>query len=243
MARSTRLISVLKNQLKQKGVTYKRLADELKLSESAVKQMFASDNMTLKRMDAICEVLAIDISDLVVLAEEQEQKIDTLTLEQERELVDDAGLLLVAYCVVNHWAFEDITRKYRLSETECIQYLARLDKMKLIELLPGNRIRALVANNFTWQRNGPIEEYFRREVQNQFFNSNFDEDGCLRLVKNGDITKQARQQIVERLNAIGRLFDDTTRQERKLPFGERRGSTMVLAIRNWELNAFVALER
>jgi len=242
MARSIRLLTVLKKQLKNQGITYKGLATALGLTESAIKQMFASDNMTLKRLDAICEVLQIDISDLVSLSDDQEEKLELLSVEQEAELVGDEKLLLVAYCVVNHWSFQDIVSRYTLSETECITQLAKLDRMKLIELLPGNRIKTLVAPNFDWQPNGPIEHYFRSEVQNAFFDSGFDENGCLRLVKNGDMTPAARQQLVDRLKVIGQAFDDTNREERKLPLAERNGTTMVLAIRNWQLGAFANLE-
>jgi len=243
MARSIRLLAVLKQQLKQQGITYKKLAAELGLTESAIKQMFAADNMSLKRMDAICEILKLDISDLVELSEDQDKKIELLTVEQEAILIGDQWLLLVAYCVVNHWTFEEIIERYRLTEPECIKQLVKLDKMNLIELLPGNRIKALIAPNFAWQPNGPIEHFFRNEVQSAFFDDNFKEAGCLRLVKNGDISMAARKQLVDRLKVIGQVFDDTNREERKLSSADRKGSTMVLAIRNWQFQAFAALER
>ncbi len=243
MARSVRLLAVLKQQLKLQGITYKKLAGELGLTESAIKQMFAADNMSLKRMDAICEILKLDISDLVLISEEQENKIELLTVEQEAILIGDERLLLVAYCVVNHWTFEDIITRYQLSDTDCIQQLVKLDKMNLIELLPGNRIKALIAPNFAWQPNGPIEHFFRTEVQGAFFDNSFDEEGCLRLVKNGDISMAARKQLVDRLKVIGQAFDDTNREERKLQPEDRKGTTMVLAIRNWQFQAFVELER
>ncbi|MBX2823355.1 MAG: helix-turn-helix transcriptional regulator [Gammaproteobacteria bacterium] len=243
MARSPRYVAALKKRLKRDGVTYSALAEHLDLSESAVKQMFSQGNVTLKRLDAICDVLDIELSDLADMVDSDEARLEALTLEQERELIADARLLLVAYCMINNWSFDDIVGKYAMTESECIRHLARLDRMKLIELLPGNRVKPLIARNFAWQPNGPIEQYFRAEVQSQFFNSSFDEDGCLRVVRNGDITRAARLQIVERLNSIGQLFDDVAHEERRLPFGERKGTTMVLAIRNWELAAFRELER
>ena len=133
--------------------------------------------------------------------------------------------------------------RYQLTEVEGIRYLARLDRMKLIELLPGNRVKPLIATNFTWQPDGPIERFFRKEVQGPFFNTDFAGDDSLRLVKNGDISAVARQQILERLHAIGQLFDDTVREERKLPLNQRQGTTMVLAIRHWIFEAFESMER
>lgn len=243
MTQTSGLVQELKKQLKLRGITYRQLAEELSLSESAVKQMFASGNMTLARLDRLCEILGLSISDLVSLTDANAQQLQSLTAEQETELIDDPKLLLVAYCLVNHWSFDDITHRYSISEVEGIRYLARLDRMKLIELLPGNRVKPLIASNFNWQKNGPIERYFRQEVQHQFFHSDFDEDGCLRLVKNGDISRVAREHLIDRMQQIGQQFDETVRSEKKLPYGERHGTTMVLAIRHWQLSAFQQFER
>ncbi len=243
MARSIRLLTVLKQQLKKQGITYRKLASELGLTESAIKQMFAADNMSLKRMDAICEILELDISDLVEISENQANKIELLSVEQEAILIGDQKLLLVAYCVVNNWSFEEIIARYDLSEPECIKQLVKLDKMNLVELLPGNRIKTLIAPNFAWQPNGPIEHFFRNEVQNAFFDDGFNDVDCIRLVKNGDLSKAARKQLVDRLKVIGQAFDDNNREERKLSSDDRQGTTMVLAIRHWQFQAFVALER
>jgi len=133
--------------------------------------------------------------------------------------------------------------RYELTEVEGIRYLTRLDRMKLIELLPGNRVKPLISSSFNWQPDGPIESYFQKEVQGPFFNSDFTDEGCMRLVKNGDISVVARQQILERMLSIGQVFDDTVREERTLQFDQRQGTTMVLAIRNWAFQAFEALER
>jgi len=243
MARSLKLIDVLKKQLRQKGLNYRDLSKQLELSESAVKQMFAAGNFSLKRLDAICEILGIELTDLAQLAEADESKIDQLSLENERALIMDMKLLLVAYCVANYWSFDEILARYTLSETELVKYLAKLDRMKMIELQAGNRVRLLISNNFGWHINGPIEQFFRAQVQTHFLDSSFSEEGDLRLVKNGDISLKSRIQLVERLAAIGDYFDELSHQERKLPQDSKQGSTMVLALRQWEFLAFRALER
>lgn len=73
--------------------------------------------------------------------------LHTLSEAQEKELVSDEKLLLVAVCL-NQWEIADIVRAYRLSEAECIQCLVKLDRLRLITLLPGNRIRLNVARDF-----------------------------------------------------------------------------------------------
>ena len=90
---------------------------------------------------------------------------------------------------------------------------------------------------------GPTESYFQKEVQGPFFHSDFTDDGCMRLVKNADISIVGRQQILDRMYSLGQLFDDTARDEKTMQFKQRQGTTMVLAIRNWAFPAFEALEK
>ena len=243
MTRSANIIRALKTKLKHSSMTYKNLAEALKLSESAVKQMFASENFSLHRLDEICDALGMDLAELVDMASRQETRIEALSLELEKELVKDLKLLLIAYCLVNHWRVEEILEKFAIKPDEIVRMLVKLDKMKLIELLPNNRVRLLIANNFKFSPNGPIEKFFRTQVQGEFFSSNFNSDGALRLIKNGDITRRAQKQLTERIEAVGNLFDDISREQRKEPLGKRQGTTMILAIRNWEFTAFAKLQR
>ena len=62
-------------------MTYRKVADRLDLSESAVKHMFSTANFSLKRLDELCEVLELDIAELVALSEAQEQRIERLPAE------------------------------------------------------------------------------------------------------------------------------------------------------------------
>jgi len=243
MAQAPKIIQALKAALKQQGITYKELARRLGLSESAVKQMFASGDMSLSRLDLICQILSMDISDLMSLVQTYETRLQALTLAQEKKLVGNPRLLVMAYCVLNRWTFEQIIQDFDIDEVEGIKLLIELDRMQFIELLPGNRTKLLVASNFDWLPNGPIESYFEKEAQGPFFNSNFDEDGCLRVVKSGDLTLAARQSMCERLMTLGQHFDGQMLEQQKSPFEEKSGTTMVLAIRHWEFAAFADLKR
>jgi hypothetical protein len=172
-----------------------------------------------------------------------EDRVTSISLEQEQALVEDRKLLVVAYFLVNHWKVDEIVARYDIGETEIITFLARLDKMRLIELQPNNAVRLLMANNFSWHPNGPIEKYFRSAVQTEFFNTSFEEDGALRIVKNGVLTAKGQADLRSRLKMIDSLFDEIAKKERKIPIKERHGITMILAIRNWQPSMFTDLER
>lgn len=243
MTTSARIIDTLKRQLKVRDITYKGLAERLDLSESAVKHMFSTGNFSLRRLDDVCAVLELDFGDLVDISESHEQKIEQLSDENEREIVDDISLLLVTYCLINYWTFDEIITRYRISPEAGLKYLRRLDRMRVIELQPGDRVRLLVANNFSWRKNGAIERFFRSRVQSEFFSHHFQDDESIRIVKNGMLTRTSQLQLIDKLKAMGENFDDTTWDERKLSATERSGTTMVLAIRHWFFEGFRHLER
>ena len=105
----------------------------------------------------------MEISDLVQRMGEERQRIEMLTKEQEREVADDQKLLLVAICALNLWAFQEIVDTYEITEHACIQLLAKLDRLKLIELLPLNRYRLAVANDFQLATLMALSRRFFRE--------------------------------------------------------------------------------
>ncbi len=243
MARSSQIVDTLKLELRNKGLQYKHLAERLSLSESTIKHMFSTKNFSLKRLDSICEILGLELTDLVAQFEARTPKIEQLSLDNEKELVSDPALILVAYCVVNNWTMQEIIDTYQLSDTECIRCLAALDRMKMIELLPENKIKRLISNNFTWHKNGPIEQFFKKEAQERFMSGSFSGDDATRIIKLGDLSDKSILQIIERLENIGELYDDLNSEDSKRSFNMRHGTSMVLAIRKWEFYAFRKLLR
>jgi hypothetical protein len=108
---------------------------------------------------------------------------------------------------------------------------------------PGDRVRLLIANNFTWRKNGAIEQFFTSRVQSEFFKHNFNDAGSVRIIKNGMLSRKSQIQLIEKLKAMGELFDDTTWDERKIAARDQHGTSMVLAIRHWYFEGFRDLER
>jgi len=243
MARSQQIVDTLKLELRSKGINYRQLAERLSLSESTVKHMFSSKNFSLRRLDRICEILDMELTDLVAQFEAKSIKTEQLSIEHEKLLVSDPALLMVAYCVTNHWSIDEILNNYDISEADCVRCLAQLDRMKMIELLPENRVRLIISNNFKWHPNGPIERFFRTEVQERFFSGSFNSDDNIHMVKLGDLSDSSIMQIIERINSVGDLYEELSQRDRKQSFKHRHGTSMVLALRKWDFQGFRKLEK
>jgi hypothetical protein len=170
-------------------------------------------------------------------------RIHTLTEVQEKELVSDTKLLLVAVCAVNHWQFAEILQTYQLSETECLRKLLRLDKLNLISLLPGNRIRLNIARDFDWLQNGPIRAYFRQHGLAEFLRAHFDHSNESMVFIHGMLTEAAITKFQTELRQLKQKFAELHTESLASPLKQRRGTGLLMAMREWEPASFTDLRR
>jgi DNA-binding Xre family transcriptional regulator len=237
------LVDTLKQELRKQRITYKQVSDSLMLSETSVKRLFSEGTFSIKRLEKICELLHLDISDLVHLMEKNIELTTQLNQEQEQELVSDSKLLLVALLLVNKLQFDDILRVYDITESEGIQLLARLDRMKMIELQPGNRVKLMISRNFEWLPNGPIQQFFESKVQLEFLNSTFNGPGEFRVFVSGMISRTANAELIKKLQHLAKEMNDMNADSESLALNRRFGTSLMMAIRPWEISAFQKFRR
>ena len=237
------LISVLKRELKAAGMTYADLARALGMAESSVKRMLARGEMPLSRLDAICRALKLDFADLARQVADSQPLLAELREEQERAVVADKKLLLVAICVLSQWTLEQIVAAYRLREAECIRHLAQLDRLGIIELRPMNRYRLKLAKTFRWRPHGPVMQFFREDAVLDYYGGSFDGPGEGLLLVHGSIARALAPSFVERLQRVAQDFAQQHQADQKLAEPEREGYTLLLSMRSWEFAAFTALRR
>ena len=243
MSTTADLVTALKRELKAAGVTYAVLASRLGMAESSVKRMLARGDMPLSRVDAICRALQLDFAELARRVADAQPLMTELTHEQERAVVADKKLLLVAISVLSLWTLEQITGTYRLSEADCIRCLAQLDRIGIIELRPLNRYRLKLAKAFRWRPHGPVMNYFRDHVALDYFNGGFDGHAEGMLLVHGSVSRAIAPSFVERMQRLAQDFSQQHQADQKLAETAREGYTLVMAMRSWEFEAFTRLRR
>ena len=241
MNQSAELIDTLKRMLRKSRITYARIATHLNMSEANIKRLFASRSFTLQRLEAICSLMDLQLSDLFIEHEKNRQRVVQLTHEQEQELVSDAQLLLVAVSVRNHLDFDDIVERYNISTTDCIRCLARLDRLKVIDLLPGNRFRLLIDDNFSWLPNGPIERFYQQQIQQPFLRARFSAELECRIFRFGLLGESSNQVMLRKLRALSREFTELHHNDLDLPLDSRKSMGLLVAMRPWEFDLFKPL--
>ncbi len=243
MSTTADLVLALKKELKAAHLTYAGLAKKLGMAESSVKRMLARGDMPLSRIDAICRALKLDFAELARRVADAQPLLAELTQAQEKAVVADKKLLLVAICVLSQWTLEQIVASYRLSEAEGVKYLAQLDRIGIIELRPLNRYRLKLAKTFRWRPHGAVMDYFREHALLDYYSGGFDGHGEGLLLVHGSISRSLAPAFMERLQRVAQDFAQQHQTDQKLPEKDREGYTLLLAMRSWEFEAFAALRR
>lgn len=237
------MFEVLRQELRRVGMTYKNLARLIDMSESSIKRMFGQKDMTLSRMAQICKVSEISFEEVLRQASDLTPKADHLTLAQERALMDNPKLLLVAISCLGHWTFEQIVETYTITEAECILCMIELDKHGVIELKPLNRYRLRVSPAFRWRSDGPIQAFFKDVVVADYFNGRFDGAGETLMCVPARLSHNSAQEIQQKIQQLAADIARLQQDDRRLPPQDRDGFTLMLGFRSWEFSAFTALRR
>ena len=237
------LVATIKRQLKAQGLTYKDVARALKVSEASVKRVFASERFTVTRLAQVSELLGFTLAELLQESTSSLPPLDTLTREQEAQLVSDDKLLLVAVCSLNHWSLTEITSLYTIPKLEAVKRLRILDRMGIIELLPGDRIRRRAKRDFDWIPDGPIRSYFSKQGLNDFLAGPFNPKDESLDFAHGMLTRVAQAELKLELRRLRSKLVTLHEQSIPAPLAEKDGIGLLLAIRQWEPPAFRGMRR
>lgn len=246
MTEITQLMNTIKYQLKQQAKTYRDVAEALDLSEASIKRMFSHSSdapISLERLVQLSHFLGFSLAELTQEASLSNAKLKTLTLEQEKELISDSELLVVAVCAINQWSMAEILEYYKLSEASCLKMLLKLDQLRLITLLPGNRIRLNISRDFDWLPNGPIRAYFREVGMFDFLNARFHHEGETFSFTHGMLTDGAILKLQAEIRQLKRRFAELHAESLNSPLKKRHGTALLMAMRQWEPEGFTKLRK
>jgi transcriptional regulator with XRE-family HTH domain len=241
MSQRALIVSELKRSLREKGLTYAAVARTLDLSVASVKRLFSTGDLSLARVDQICELLQTELTDLLARARDR-PATNQLTLAQEQEIVSDPKLFLIAWLVINRTSLQDIAASYQFTEREVLRYFLRLDRLKVIELQPGNHVRLLVNRHFSWRAGGPVQRLIHEKILREFTSSRFAGPQEEFFFHGGEVSEAGFEGLERVLQNAARQCAEIIERDRG-PRRLRRGAAFVLALRHWNYSGFRIFER
>jgi transcriptional regulator with XRE-family HTH domain len=234
MSQTDELIKTLKRYLKIKDITYQDIGREMGLSETSIKRLFSLKTFSLKQLEKVCEILDMDLYDLATMSKQHNRQMEnSLTQEQEHALAEDPVLMAVFYFLVNGWSLESIVSDYVKSHDRLQKMLFNLDRMGLIELHPGNRIRVLFSKNIFWQKNGPVWQVYRDMVFKEFMDEDFEKPSERFVFLPGVLSESSMATILKQLDRVRDMYNELAETDTAVPVKERTSAGLLIAFRPW----------
>jgi len=243
MKQTEAIHDALKRVMRSSGKTYAEAAKVLKLSEASIKRLLSRAELSLERLEILCDWLEVEISDVVQQAATRAPLVTEIDPMQEEELLNDLPLLLLAFLTLNRWSEEDILEVFAFRKPELAQKLRQLERLGLIEVMDSGRIKMRAARNFTWRKDGPIQKYFATRVLPEFLATRFDAPGEQMNFVGGMLSRASVHKVQELMAALARELDALVNQDLHMPVRERYGVSLFMGLRPWEFSEFTRLRR
>jgi DNA-binding Xre family transcriptional regulator len=239
MANISRILDTLKDALKNNGKTYKDVGKALDISESSVKRLFSTKNITMERVEQMCELINLNIFDIIHLADSRKATITRkTTLEQENLLAADDDLFMIFYLLVSRWTVDDILYHYDFDIKTVEAHLLKLDKAKLLELHPNNKVKMLIRKSIKWIPDGPIESIYKSNITEEFLDYDFTNKPGNFEFRTWELSPATIDLLMRKLTSLAKEIEEMARLDENLPKEKIEGMGMLLAIRPWTLSKY-----
>lgn len=243
MKQTEAIHAALKRIMRSSGRNYAQAARVLKLSEASVKRLLSRSELSLERLEVLCDWLDVEVADVVQQSSSDAPLVTEIDPGQEEELLSDMSLLLTAFLTLNRWSEAEILDIFNFRKPDLVQRLRRLERLGLIELRPSGRIKILAARNFTWRKDGPIQKFFAARVLPEFLATRFEAPGEQMNFVGGMLSRASVHKMQELMAGLARELDDLVKQDLHLPIRERYGVSLFMGLRPWEFSDFTRLRR
>lgn len=154
------MMVLLHDLLKGRGLRHEDIAARLDVTVRTVTRWFTADGLDTRILDQLCELAQISFFELCRLAARRaEPRIVELTEEQEQVLADEPLESYLFTRALGGWTAQEMAREVEMPEAMLIEGLLRLQKIGLIDLLPGNEIRLRTESDVEWRPSGPMSRF------------------------------------------------------------------------------------
>lgn len=159
-----------------------------------------------------------------------------------RALAEDPRLLLLFHLLLSGWNVAEIGRGFDFDAATRTLLLARLDRLGLIELLPGDRVRLRAPRQFVWRRDGPIQRRYGAQALGEFLDAPFADERSLLRFEVRELSEASLQVLRRKLERIAQEPAELAEVDSGLPGERKRSVGMAVALRPWVFSLARALK-
>ena len=77
-------------------------------------------------------------------------------------------------------------------------------------------------------------QLFRAKIESEYFRTNFSKASEKLIVLNGMLSDASNALFQRKMAQLAKDFDTLSKDDASLPIGQRKGSTLLIGIRDWD---------
>jgi transcriptional regulator with XRE-family HTH domain len=172
-----KLVVVLKQQLRTKGLRYRDVASRMEVSEGTVKRYFSGKGLTIGVLDKLAQTVDLDLLSLMVLGQ-QNMPGPELTAAQQTALRSCKLSLGVFYCLSIGFTPVQLIQEFAIDPEGMNVILRRLQGWGLVRRLSPNSVEMLVKPKFGAEVGADVKER-NIDMSRRFLSEvNFSDEKC-----------------------------------------------------------------
>ena len=228
---SAALLRVLREQLRHRGWTARRLAGHFTIGEATAKRWLAGKGLTIDRLDALAELCGLSLAELAREAERPPAGLaQELTLAQEKALSTDIFLAFLFMTILGGNTPDEIACDFHVPPRDMDAALTRLERLALIDRLPGGRVRALIDRAVVWRKT-PMRALFEAHMKPQFVAMDFAAEDAVYASEVMKLSAQGAATLAEMIDRHRREVQALAEHDRDVAHLPRRWYGMLCAAR------------
>jgi transcriptional regulator with XRE-family HTH domain len=227
----------LRKALRQQGWTARRLAGEYGIGEATAKRWLAGKGLTLQRLEALSGLAGLSLGELARAAEHPASGLtQELTLAQERALSTDLFLAFLFMTILGGNTPAEVANDFAVPAKVMDTALARLERLALIDRLPGERVRPLVDRNIVW-RKAPMRGLFEAHMKQQFMAMDFAAEDAVYASEVIKLSVRGAAELAEAIEAFRRDVHALAERDREVSLLQRQWYGLLSAMRVLDTSA------
>lgn len=231
VATSAAMLAELRRALRQSGWTAKAIAADQRIGEATAKRWLAGKGLTLGRLERLAALAGLSLAELARAAEQPPSGLaQELTLAQERALSGDLFLPFLFMTLLGGNQPQDIAADFGVPEAALDAALARLERLALIDRLPGGRVRPLVDRAIVWRKT-PMRALFEAHMKRQFIEMDFAADDAVYASEVVKLSARGAAEVAEEIERHRRHVQAIAERDRDSALLQRRWYGMLCALR------------
>ncbi len=153
---------VLKRVLKTRRMTYADLAERMGVSEPTVKRLFVERDCKFSRLESICHLLDLSISEVLDIADRAEEPVLQFSREVEQVLADTPALFHFFLLLRDEMTADEIASIYGLDDADLHLYARDLERLGLVTIGPAGQVAPDSSGPIRLSADGPLHTVHAR---------------------------------------------------------------------------------